>query len=99
MCCPHDALLSFYSNCESVFRVNRRLAAADYDLEAWRRAQEKKGGKDWVEGFAVMDLDGGAPWDFACQVLNFLLHTSCTLGPPAAVLGASCQPAQQPNTQ
>lgn len=49
-------------------RTHRRLAAADYDLAAWRAAQEKKGGKDWAEGFAVMDLDDAAPWDFACQV-------------------------------
>jgi serine/threonine protein kinase len=50
---------------------NKRLAAADYDLQAWRRAQEKKGGKDWAEGFAVMDLDNGTPWDFACQLVQY----------------------------
>ena len=46
----------------------RRLAAANYDLRAWRTSQEKKGGRNWAEGFAIMDLDDGAAWDFACSV-------------------------------
>jgi hypothetical protein len=44
------------------------LSAADYDLRAWRVSQEKKGGREWAEGFAIMDLDNGAAWDFACSV-------------------------------
>lgn len=46
----------------------RRLAAANYDLRAWRTSQDKKGGRSWAEGFAIMDLDDGAAWDFACSV-------------------------------
>lgn len=48
----------------------RRLASFDYDLVAWRENQEGKvkGNKEWNEGFAMMDLDGGAAWDLVTQV-------------------------------
>lgn len=49
----------------------RKLASFDYDLHAWRENQEGKGrgGKEWAEGFAMMDLDGGLAWDLVTQVL------------------------------
>ena len=48
----------------------RRLASFDYDLEQWREYQEgkAKGGKEWLEGFKLMDADGGAAWDLATHV-------------------------------
>ena len=46
----------------------RRLASFDYDLRQWRENQEGKGGKEWVEGFKLMDADGGAAWDLATHV-------------------------------
>lgn len=50
---------------------NKRLSAANYDLRAWRVSQEKKGGREWAEGFAIMDLDNGAAWDFACSLVEY----------------------------
>lgn len=31
---------------------------------------EKKGSKDWAEGFAVLDCDGGAGWDLVCNLVT-----------------------------
>jgi len=53
---------------------NKRLASFDYDLNLWRDYQEGKTGKankDWAEGFAMMDLDGGAAWDLVTQLVKF----------------------------
>ena len=52
-------------------RARRRLATFDYDLVAWRADQEGKpgkGAKEWAEGFAMMDLEGGSAWDLVTQV-------------------------------
>ena len=42
-----------------------------YNLRRWRRAQEAKGGKEWGEGFAVLDAEGGAGGDLACQRVQY----------------------------
>ena len=33
-------------------------------------AQERRASKDYAEGFAVLDLDGGAPWDLLCALMQ-----------------------------
>lgn len=46
----------------------------NYDLGAWRELQMSKGGrvnKEWNDGFAMMDLDGGAAWDLVTQVHTY----------------------------
>ncbi len=59
------------------YRERRRLASLNYDLEQWREYQEGKGGKDWVEGFKLMDADGGAAWDLATQVRASDVSVAC----------------------
>ncbi len=41
-------------------RAGRKLEKAKYDLPRWRQEQERRGGKDWAEGFQILDLDDGA---------------------------------------
>jgi serine/threonine protein kinase len=42
----------------------------DWDLNAWRRHIEKKGGKEWNEGFQTLDALGGGGWSLACQLVQ-----------------------------
>lgn len=39
-----------------------------YNLNAWRRAMERRDEKTYKEGFAVLDADGG--WDLLCQLIQ-----------------------------
>ena len=32
--------------------------------------QERRNSKDYAEGFAMLDLDGGAPWDLLCSLMQ-----------------------------
>ena len=44
-----------------------------WDLAAWRRSVEKKGGKEslqWAEGFQTLDALGGGGWSLACQLVT-----------------------------
>eukprot|EP00889_Picochlorum_renovo_P003143 jgi/Picre1/30173/NNA_005542.t1 len=40
------------------------------DLRAWRRSMEKKGAKEWVEGFQTLDALGGGGWDLAVKLVQ-----------------------------
>lgn len=42
----------------------------DWDLEAWRRSVEKKGGKEWKQGFETLDALGGGGWDLAVNLVK-----------------------------
>ena len=33
-------------------------------------SQERRSGKEYAEGFAMLDLDGGAPWDLLCCLMQ-----------------------------
>lgn len=54
---------------------SRKLGSEfDYDLRRWRRSlQSAKGSmrKEYAEGFAVLDADGGAGWDLLCSLMQF----------------------------
>ena len=44
-----------------------------WNLRAWRRSVEKKGGKEslqWAEGFQTLDALGGGGWNLACQLVT-----------------------------
>jgi serine/threonine protein kinase len=41
-----------------------------WDLNAWRRSVEKKGSKEWAEGFQTLDALGGGGWSLACQLVQ-----------------------------
>lgn len=44
-----------------------------WNLRAWRRSVEKKGGKEslqWAEGFQTLDALGGGGWSLACQLVT-----------------------------
>lgn len=42
----------------------------NWDLNAWRRSVEKKGSKEWVEGFQTLDALGGGGWDLAVKLVQ-----------------------------
>jgi hypothetical protein len=50
-------------------------------------AQERRNSKDYAEGFAMLDLDGGAPWDLLCSLMQAAprrrLSGSAAAGHPA----------------
>lgn len=51
---------------------NRALSEQHaFDLVKWRRATEKKPGKEWAEGFATLDALGGGGWDLALQLVQY----------------------------
>jgi hypothetical protein len=52
---------------------NKAFELFQWDLQAWRNAQESRGGKErkeWAEGFAVLDAFDGAGWDLAVDLLR-----------------------------
>lgn len=54
------------------FRLLRQLADTyKHDLRAWRRARERRGTKDLAAGLAILDADGGAGWDLACNLVQY----------------------------
>uniref|UniRef100_A0A1D2AEM3 Protein kinase domain-containing protein n=2 Tax=Auxenochlorella protothecoides TaxID=3075 RepID=A0A1D2AEM3_AUXPR len=51
---------------------NKQLADTyKHDLRAWRRARERRGTKDLAAGLAILDADGGAGWDLACNLVQY----------------------------
>ena len=72
--------------------LRRRLASFDYDLQQWREYQEGKGSKEWVEGFKIMDADGGAAWDLATHVSQTCSQRSAvdTARPARAIAHEFC---------
>ncbi len=32
--------------------------------------QERRSGREYAEGFAMLDLDGGAPWNLLCSLMQ-----------------------------
>eukprot|EP01025_Chloroclados_australasicus_P047244 TRINITY_DN5265_c0_g1_i1.p1 TRINITY_DN5265_c0_g1~~TRINITY_DN5265_c0_g1_i1.p1 ORF type:complete len:324 (+),score=42.83 TRINITY_DN5265_c0_g1_i1:103-972(+) len=58
----------------SIIAFNEQLEKVNYDLRAWRREQEEKGGRSsaaLAEGFALLDADNGAGWDLLCKLVTF----------------------------
>lgn len=41
------------------------------DLQRWRKATERRGGKEWAEGFATLDALGGGGWDLAVKLVQY----------------------------
>ena len=68
----------------------RRQLAEQYgwNLNAWRKALEKRGDKAYAEGFAVLDADGGAGWQLLCNLIQCVPRLPC-----CAVLLAARPPA------
>ncbi|KAK9816689.1 hypothetical protein WJX72_003731 [[Myrmecia] bisecta] len=56
----------------NLIAFNRKLESFDYDLDAWRAFQEKRGAKDFLESFAMVDLDDGAAWDLLRQLVVYV---------------------------
>jgi serine/threonine protein kinase len=42
----------------------------NWDLNAWRKSVEKKGAKEWIEGFQTLDALGGGGWDLAVKLVQ-----------------------------
>ncbi|PSC67135.1 Serine threonine-kinase chloroplastic [Micractinium conductrix] len=42
-----------------------------WNLQAWRKAMERRGERAYAEGFAMLDADGGAGWDLLCQLIRY----------------------------
>lgn len=42
----------------------------NWDLNAWRKSVEKKGSKEWIEGFQTLDALGGGGWDLAVKLVQ-----------------------------
>lgn len=40
------------------------------NLEAWRSSVERRGGREWAEGFATLDAIGGGGWALALQLVQ-----------------------------
>ena len=49
---------------------NKSLENFDWNLNAWRRSVEKKGSKEWSEGFQTLDALGGGGWDLAVKLVQ-----------------------------
>lgn len=55
----------------NIVAFNRALAEQyNWDLSAWRAAQEKRG-KEWTDGFAVLDGLGGGGWDLVSKLVVY----------------------------
>ncbi|WIA41568.1 hypothetical protein OEZ86_008933 [Tetradesmus obliquus] len=59
----------------SLIAFNRRLQELGWDLPAWKREVVRKHPrglpKDLEEGFEVLEAEGGAGWDLACQLVSY----------------------------
>ncbi|KAL4422647.1 hypothetical protein ABPG75_008844 [Micractinium tetrahymenae] len=54
----------------TLVQFNKTLAEQyGWNLNAWRRAMERRDEKAYKEGFAVLDADGG--WDLLCQLIQY----------------------------
>ncbi len=60
-------------NDNNLIAFNRKLDTKyTFDLRAWRSQEDKKGGsKELQEGFEVLDLDDGAPWELLCALMEY----------------------------
>ena len=62
------------TNNNNTFFYRKLGSEFDYDLRRWRRSlTSAKGGmrKEYADGFAVLDADGGAGWDLLCALMQF----------------------------
>jgi hypothetical protein len=56
----------------TLINFNKLLAEQyGWNLNAWRKALERRGDKAYAEGFAVLDADGGAGWDLLCSLIQY----------------------------
>lgn len=54
----------------NLIAFRRTLEGLDWSLPAWRSAQEaRKLSKEQQEGFALLDMDGGAGWKLVCRMM------------------------------
>lgn len=60
-------------NDNNLIAFNRKLDTKySFDIRAWRSQEDKKGAsKELLEGFEIMDLDDGAPWELLCALMEF----------------------------
>lgn len=64
---------------ERLIAFNKQLDAFGYDLRRWRRYIEGGSGKgwgapsrrEWAEGLAILDADGGAGWDLLTRLMAY----------------------------
>jgi len=55
----------------NLIAFNRKFESLNYDLEKWRAVVEKSNGKEFKEGFQLLDLENGAGWDLLKKLLVF----------------------------
>lgn len=63
-------------NDNALIVFNKKLSSLNYDLRAWRRAEEKRLGSKLAtdplgEGFEILDLNNGAGWELLCSLLAY----------------------------
>ncbi|KAK9909952.1 hypothetical protein WJX75_009980 [Coccomyxa subellipsoidea] len=54
----------------ALIAFRRKLEQCNYDMQAWRAQQERRNSREYAEGFAMLDLDDGAPWDLVCSLMQ-----------------------------
>eukprot|EP00667_Euglena_gracilis_P003612 EG_transcript_3624 len=55
----------------AIAQFNKKLASEfQFDLEAWRAAEIKRGRKEMLEGFELLDLDDKAGWELLKRMLE-----------------------------
>eukprot|EP00667_Euglena_gracilis_P002015 EG_transcript_2012 len=58
----NDDILAFNDTLKDSFK---------YDLQAWRESEAKRNRQDYLDGFALLDLDNGAGWDLLKRMMQF----------------------------
>lgn len=54
----------------NLIAFNRKLESLNYDIEKWRKCVEQNG-KDFKEGFQMLDMEDGAAWSFLKKLLVY----------------------------
>eukprot|EP01025_Chloroclados_australasicus_P025117 TRINITY_DN2509_c0_g2_i1.p1 TRINITY_DN2509_c0_g2~~TRINITY_DN2509_c0_g2_i1.p1 ORF type:complete len:637 (-),score=76.78 TRINITY_DN2509_c0_g2_i1:453-2249(-) len=57
-------------NDNTLIAFRRKLEDFDFDISKWRESMEKRGGREYKEGFQLLDMDDGAGWELLCQLLQ-----------------------------
>ncbi|EFN52381.1 hypothetical protein CHLNCDRAFT_26777 [Chlorella variabilis] len=85
----------------TLINFNKQLAEQyGWNLNAWRKALEKRGDKAYAEGFAVLDADGGAGWQLLCNLIQYdpskrlsasaaLAHPYFGVATPSAIISST----------
>eukprot|EP00210_Caulerpa_lentillifera_P006879 g6576.t1 len=55
----------------NLIAFNRKLESLDYDIEKWRKIIEQNSGKEFKEGFQMMDMEDAAGWSLVKKLLVY----------------------------